>query len=218
MITMLNTDCMDFMAKQPDKAFSLAIVDVPYGIGEDGGKFRDRKGGGHRVLPKKKWDTEKPDPFYFTMLQRVSKNQIIWGANHFVKLLEDSSGWIYWDKLMGGDYSDGELAYTSFDRPLKKFTFCNKYHGKIHPTEKPPELYKFCLTNYAKPGDKILDTHGGSFSSAIAAYDLGFDYTGIELDKDYFEAAMARFEKHKAQMQLFTPEELNSKPVQEQLL
>ena len=201
-----NRDCMDAMREMPDKAFDLAIVDPPYGIGEDGGRFRDRKGGGHRVLPKKNWDAEPPERSYFLELFRVSKHQIIWGANHLIsRFALDSSGWVYWNKLMGGDFSDGELAWTSFNKPLKSFTFCNKYAGKIHPTEKPVALYKWLLQNYAKPGDTILDTHLGSGSSRIAAYDLGFDFTGYELDKDYFEAQEKRFQGHIAQATLFEP-------------
>jgi site-specific DNA-methyltransferase (adenine-specific) len=202
-----NLDCMKGMAAMPDKAFDLAIVDVPYGLGEDGGRFRDRKGGGHRVLEKKNWDTAAPSESYFGELFRVSINQIIWGANHLISRFPiDSAGWIFWDKLMGGDFSDGELAWSSFDRPLRKFTFCNKYAGKIHPTEKPPELYKWLLQNYAKDGDTILDSHMGSQSSRIASWDLGFDYTGFEIDEDYYKAGCERFERHKVQGKLFTPE------------
>jgi len=197
MITMLHDDCMSYMATLPDKAFELAIVDPPYGIGEDGGKFRGRLGQGHRMLEKKNWDNEKPSTEYFLELFRVSMNQIIWGANHLCDLFKaNGQGWIYWDKMMGGDFSDGELAYSSFDKALRSFKMCNKYHGKTHPTEKPPELYKWLLQNYAKPGDKILDTHGGSGSIAIACHDLGYDLTWMELDKDYYDAACARYKIH----------------------
>lgn len=199
-----NRDCLISMRDMPDKVFDLAIVDVPYGLGEDGGKFRDRLGGGHRILPKKAWDTSAPPQRYFDELFRVSADQIIWGANHFnSKIWHDSPGWIYWDKLMGGDFADGELAWTSFDRPLKKFTYCNKRGGAIHPTQKPVALYKWLLTNYAKPGDTILDTHLGSGSSRIAAYDLGFDFCGYELDADYHAAQEERFANHIAQANLF---------------
>ena len=199
-----NQDCLEAMRQMPDKAFDLAICDPPYGIGEDGGKFRDRLGGGHRVLAKKNWDSAPPTQDYFNHLFRVSNNQIIWGANHFVdKIGKPSAGWIYWDKLMGGDFADGELAWSSCDRPLRKFTYCNKRGGAIHPTQKPVALYKWLLTNYAKPGDTILDTHLGSGSSRIAAYDLGFDFTGFELDEDYYKAGCERFEIHTAQAKLF---------------
>ena len=197
-----NMDCMEGMKEIPDKYFELAIVDPPYGIGEDGGRFRDRKGGGHRVLPKKSWDNKTPDAEYFNELIRISKNQIIWGGNYFTDKIPMSRGWVYWEKLMGGDFSDGELAWTSFSKPLKQFTFCNKYHGKVHPTQKPVELYKWLLKNYAKPGDKILDTHVGSASSLIACYDLGFEYLGFELDPDYYKVATERLNKHMSQLNL----------------
>jgi site-specific DNA-methyltransferase (adenine-specific) len=206
MINMMQGDCMELMSRTPDKFYELAIVDPPYGIGEDGGVFRGRKGQGHRVLEKKNWDKEKPSTLYFDSLFRVSKNQIIWGANHLCDRFPASSqGWIYWDKMMGGDFSDGELAYSSFDCALRSFRFCNKYHGKMHPTEKPPELYKWLLSRYAKPGDKILDTHGGSGSICIACHDLGFDLDWIELDSDYYAAACKRYKDHAAQGQLFEP-------------
>lgn len=208
MIDLRNCDCMDMMPQYPDKYFDLAICDPPYGIREDGGKFRDRKGGGNRVLPKKQWDKKTPDFEYFRELQRVSKNQIIWGGNYFTDKLPVSRGWIYWDKLMGGDFSDGELAWTSFDVVVKKFTKCNKYHGKTHPTEKPSDLYRWLLKKYAKEGDKILDTHLGSGSIAIACYDMGFDLIGSELDKDYFDAMVQRFEKHKLQQNIFEPQDM----------
>jgi len=202
--TLLNEDCMEYMATQPDNSFDLAIVDPPYGIGEDGGRFRDRKGGGHRVLPKKDWDSCTPPPEYFTELKRVSENQIIWGANHFASSFDSSSsGWIYWDKLMGGDFSDGELAYTSFQKALKSFTYCNKRGGAIHPTQKPVKLYDWLLANYAKPGQRILDTHLGSGSSAIAAHYFGCDFVGMEIDKEYFDAARARFKEQTRQLAMF---------------
>ena len=192
------------MAHVPEKHFELSCVDPPYGIGESGGVFRDRKGGGHRVLEKKHWDKESPNVDYFNELKRVSINQIIWGSNHFAsKINQDSSGWIYWNKLMGGDFSDGELAYTSFNRALKSFTFCNKYAGKIHPTEKPTALYEWLLTNYAKQGDKILDTHGGSMSSVIAALNLGYEIVCSELDVDYYNAGVKRVEQSQKQERLF---------------
>jgi site-specific DNA-methyltransferase (adenine-specific) len=201
MITLLNMDCMEYMRGLPDKAFDLAIVDPPYGIGEDGGKFRDRKGGGHRVLPKKSWDSAPPDLSYFKELNRVSANQIIWGGNYFG--LPAARCWIFWDKLMGGDFADGELAWTSFNSVVRKFTKCNKDHGHIHPTQKPVALYKWLLANYAKAGDRILDTHLGSGSSAIAAHYGGFQFVGIELDKDYYEAAVKRFNEETKQVDMF---------------
>ena len=195
-------DCMDLMRGYPDKHFELAIVDPPYGIGEDGGKFRGRKGEGHRVLPKKGWDKKPPSPEYFDELRRVSSNQIIWGGNYFQ--LPPSRCWLFWDKLMGGDFADGELAWTSLDQVVKKFTKCNKDHGHIHPTQKPKELYDWLLANYAKAGDKILDTHLGSMSHAIAAHYAGLHLTGCELDPDYFAAGIERVKRETAQMDMFS--------------
>jgi len=198
-----NEDCIEGMKRYPDGYFDLAIVDPPYGIGEDGGKFRDRKGGGHRVIAKKNWDSNVPSAEYWEQLFRVSKNQIVWGGNYFTDYLKPSRGWIYWDKLMGGDFSDGEIAWTSFDKVLKKVTICNKMSGKTHPTEKPIKIYDFCLLYAnAKEGDKILDTHLGSGNSRIAVDKLGLDFTGFELDKDYFDTHEKRFLQYKSQVRL----------------
>jgi site-specific DNA-methyltransferase (adenine-specific) len=194
-------DCMNLMREYPDGHFDLAIVDPPYGIGEDGGKFRGRKGQGHRVLPKKGWDKEPPSPEYFEELIRVSKNQIIWGGNYFS--LPPSRCWLFWDKLMGGDFADGELAWTSMDRVVKKFTKCNKDHGHIHPTQKPVKLYDWLLVNYAKPSDRILDTHLGSGSIAIACHYREHHLTACEIDPDYYAAAMERIERETRQLTLF---------------
>ena len=206
-----NEDCMAGMARYPDKHFDLAIVDPPYGIGECGGdKKRGRKKDNYKkvvVHEKKYWDNDKPSDDYFDELFRVSKNQIIWGGNYFVDNLYPIMGWIFWDKLIGGDFSDGELAWTSFDRALRQFTY--SYHGdtkgghtRIHPTQKPVALYKWLLTNYAKQGDLILDTHVGSASSLIACYDLGFDAVGFELDADYYKASKQRLNDFMSQTRL----------------
>jgi len=213
-----NIDCMEYMRTIPDKFFELAIVDVPYGI--DINNQSQGKGGGVAKkinYAKKDWDLEAPSIEYFFELQRVSKHQIIWGANHFISRIPyNSSCWIVWDKQNGKtDFADCELAWTSFCSAVRKFEY--KWAGmlqqdmknkeeRIHPTQKPVALYKWLLTNYAKQGDKILDTHMGSQSSRIAAYDMGFDYYGCELDKDYFEAGNKRFELFKQQQTLFTPE------------
>ena len=209
-------DCMEYMATLPDKAFELAIVDPPYGIGEDGEKNHTRG----KLAVSKNYkafagnDKEPPDIAYFNELFRVSKNQIVFGANHFIsRIPKDSSCWIVWDKLNGlTDFADCELAWTSFKSAVRKFEF--RWQGmlqgnmadketRIHPTQKPVELYKFLLTHYAKEGDRILDTHLGSGSSRIAAYDLGFDFVGCEIDPDYFKAQEERFAAHIAQQSLF---------------
>jgi len=207
-------DCMIGMARYPDKYFDLAIVDPPYGIGEDGGdKQRGTKGIKTPIYTKKNWDNESPKIQYYIELLRISKNQIIWGANHFInKIPYNSPCWIVWDKDNSGDFADAELAYTSFKSAVRIFKF--RWNGmlqqnmkdkeqRIHPTQKPVALYKWLLHNYAKQGDKILDTHLGSGSSRIAAYDMGFDFTAFELDEEYFYAQEKRFNQFKSQLKLF---------------
>lgn len=217
-----NIDCMEYMKTLPDKAFDLAIVDPPYGIGFDGNTTVKGKSGKASTFTdkqhhiKKEWDVSRPAAEYFAELQRVSKNQIIWGGNYFADLLPPRKGWIFWDKKITNanntNFSDGELAWTSFNCILRRFTYDWIGFGylnnpqrekKIHPTQKPVALYEWILTHYAKPGDKILDTHLGSGSSRIAAYNLGFDFVGCEIDPDYFKAQEERFAAHTAQMNLF---------------
>jgi site-specific DNA-methyltransferase (adenine-specific) len=196
-VQIIHGDCMEYMATLPDKAFELAIVDPPYGI--------DMANGAHSNLKKlgnKDWDKHAPDEKYFNELFRVSKNQIIWGGNYFT--LMPCRGFIFWDKSpMPPSYADGEYAWTSFNCNSKKWQGKTgnevSVQFRIHPTQKPVALYQWLLKNYAKPGDKILDTHLGSGSSAIAADIMGFDFTGIEIDKDYYEAALDRFNRHKQQ-------------------
>lgn len=192
-----------------DNAYELAIVDPPYGIGRDGSVRTTSRHGGRKAHAFKGWDSSTPTAEYFNELFRVSRNQIIWGANYFTEFLPASMGWIFWDKGQRICNSDGELAFSSFDKALRAVEY-NRVEllleGTIHPTQKPIKLYKWLLTNYAKPGDKILDTHLGSGSSRIACYDLGFDFTGYELDADYFQAQEERFARHTAQERLFVPE------------
>ena len=208
-----NEDCMEGMARYPGNYFDLAIVDPPYGIGEDGGdKKRGTKSIKTPIYNKKNWDSEPPKIEYFNELLRVSKNQIIFGANHFINNIPyNSSCWIVWDKDNTGDFADAELAYTSFKSAVRIFKF--RWNGmlqqnmkdkeqRIHPTQKPVALYKWLLQNYAKQGDKILDTHLGSGSSRIAAYEMGFDFTAFELDKEYFEAQEKRYNNHISQLKL----------------
>lgn len=210
-------DCIEFMQSVPDKFYDLAIVDPPYGIGEDGSKNIKRTGGVAKPKNYKSFagnDLQSPELIYFQQLKRISNNQIIWGANHFIsKIPFNSSCWIVWDKDNGEtDFADCELAYTSFKSAVRKFKFT--WNGmrqenmknkeiRLHPTQKPVKLYEWLLMNYAKEGDKILDTHGGSQSSRIACYNLGFELDIIELDKDYFDAGNKRFEQHKKQLTLF---------------
>jgi site-specific DNA-methyltransferase (adenine-specific) len=195
---------MDFMAGLPDKAFELAVCDPPYGIGDAlvvGGNTRGAKFDQNKNSVK--WDIQ-PSADYFSELERVSKNRIIWGANYFN--MPPSRCVLIWDKCQEFTGADFELAWTSFDKAAKAFRLSRVEaytNGKIHPCQKPVALYEWLLTNYAKPGDRILDTHLGSGSSAIAAHNLGFDFVGMELDPDYYQAAVKRFEQHKAQAKLF---------------
>lgn len=212
-ITLLNMDCMDYMRGLPDKAFDLAIVDPPYGIGESGdrNKSRGKLAIAQDYKPFAGGDKSAPDKEFFAELARVSKNQIVWGANHFADRLvcPASSCWVVWDKMTGdSDFADCEIAYTSFKTAVRKFQFQwsgmlqgdmkNKEH-RIHPTQKPVKLYQWLLSNYAKEGDRILDTHLGSGSSAIAAHYAGFEFVGMELDPDYYAAAVKRFHHETAQ-------------------
>ena len=202
MIELLQCDCMDYMRTLEDDAFDLAIVDPPYGIGMSGGNVGYN---GNNHLERKEWDNEIPSDSYFEELKRVSQNQIIWGGNYF-KVIWPTRGYIVWDKgagFKGRTFAESELAFTSFDCNAKTFSFdplsSGSYKGKIHPTQKPVKLYDWLLSNYAKEGDRILDTHLGSGSSAIAAHYYGVDFVGIELDQDYYDAAKARFDKETAQ-------------------
>ena len=207
MLTITNEDNMLLMARYADKYFDLAIVDPPYGIGGDSlHSNRALKGKGklkNRALNtgNTKWDIA-PNQIYFDELKRVSKNWIIWGGNYFE--LGRIRCFIAWDKCQPWEnFSQVELAYTSFDKPSSLYKFDNRTKDKIHPTQKPVALYKWLLDKYAKPTDKILDTHLGSGSIAIACHDYGFDLTACELDKEYFDKAMQRINNHTAQQKLF---------------
>lgn len=206
MIELLNIDCMDYMRDVPDKYFQLAICDPPYGIGKDGQKKTTGGNGGRKAHDFKGWDNDIPEEEYFIELFRVSDNQIIWGANYFTKYLKGSMGWIFWDKGQDINQSDGEFAYTSFQVAARR-KIMNRVEllkeGTIHPTQKPAKLYRWLLHNYAKQGDKIFDSHLGSGSIAIACHDMRFDLVGCEIDKDYYDAAVKRFNNHKKQIQLW---------------
>lgn len=208
-----NMDCMDGMKEFPDKYFDLAIVDPPYGIEQGGDANHTRS----VIATSKKYhtfkDTKSPDKDYFSELRRVSKNQIIFGANHFIdKIPIPSSCWLVWDKENGkNDFADCELAWTSFGKAVRKFAF--RWQGmlqgdmknkerRIHPTQKPVALYKWILANYANDGDLILDTHVGSASSLIACEDMGFRYVGFEIDEVYYRESKERLENHKTQVSI----------------
>ena len=202
-----NEDNMKLMARYEDNHFDLAIVDPPYGI------MNKTKRGSQRSPHKYKkraelWDV-KPNESYFNELKRVSKNQIIWGGNYFTEFLYPTQSWIFWSKHQPVDnFAKGELAWNSFDKPLQMFDypyygFVNSENNRTHPTQKPVKLYEWLLMNYAKEGDKILDTHLGSGSIAIACHNLKYDLTACELDTEYYDAAMLRLKQHQKQIRLF---------------
>jgi len=226
-VELLNVDCMEYMRGLPDKYFDLAIVDPPYGIGApkqsnlkgyDGRQsleeriVKNRLNSGSGTLKDRalntmncEWDNAIPDSAYFLELMRVSVHQIIWGGNYFP--LPPSRCIICWDKVQPWEnFSQIELAWTSFDSPAQIYKYDNRTGGKIHPTQKPIALYEWLLFKYAKPGQRILDTHLGSGSSAIAAHYFCVDFVGCELDKDYYDAACKRFDLQTAQISLFGDE------------
>ncbi len=228
-------DCMEFMADKKADEYDLAIVDPPYGIGAGSKKFSIR--GNYKDYHKSRdWDVEIPPKEYWAKLFKITDNQIVWGANYMVEFIPASMGWIFWDKMNGGfSLSDGELAFTSFNKALRTYRkSVNSERDRYHPTQKPVALYRWLLKNYAEckqchgefisyedvAGDgglremqicpecdgqkaRILDTHGGSFSSAIACYMEGFDLDIVELDEDYFNEAVKRFKLNTVQENLF---------------
>ena len=216
-IEITNEDNMKLMARYPDNHFDLAIVDPPYGL--DFSKYNrvSKKSNGDRYISndykKGDWDNSIPTDEYFKELKRISKNQIVWGGNYFPQLwINGCKGFIFWNK--GNpvpNFADGELAYTSFNKVAKQFNF--RYYGNLegntsaskkhHPTQKPIQLYNFLLDNYANEGDKILDTHLGSGSIAIACYERGFQLTACELDEEYFNASIKRIKENTIQKSLF---------------
>ena len=215
-ITLYNADCMEVMKTFADKQFDLAIVDPPYGINMDGGVIGISRKAKNRMYEKKEWDAKAPEETFFKELMRVSKNQIIFGANHFISRIPfDSSCWIVWNKENGANpFADCELAWTSFKKAVRMFTF--RWQGmlqgnmknkevRFHPTQKPIQLYGWILNNFAQPGMKILDTHGGSMSSMIACHRGGYEATCIEMDKTYYEKAKKRLQEEVAQCALFVP-------------
>jgi len=207
-VNIYNQDCMEAMSKMKDKEYDLAIVDPPYGLDYANKKIKGEtvsERHGWQIYTQKEWDKKIPEIEFFKQLIRVSKNQIIWGGNYFTVYLPTSRGWVVWYKVpYEFSLSQAELAWSSFDKRVRVFErMTNEDRGflgkNIHPTQKPVALYQWLLKNYAKQGDRILDTHLGSGSSAIAADIMGFDFTGYEIDKDYYEAALDRFNRHKQQ-------------------
>ena len=204
-LTITNEDNMVLMARYPDNYFDLAIVDPPYGINVNvsmGRRKGDKKSDYHKFAGN---DTSIPTAEYFSELKRVSKEQIVWGGNYMIEHLTPSPCWLMWDKGFSEDvtFAQFELAWTSFNSSAKKFDKHPSQQNRIHPTQKPTTLYKWILDKYAKQGDKILDTHLGSGSIAIACHDYGFELTACELDKEYFDKAMQRINNHVSQQKLF---------------
>jgi len=211
MIQLHNNDCLEAMKQMDDNHFDLAIVDPPYGIGAN----KMTLGNGKRKVYRGQndWDANPPSKEYFNELFRVSKNQIIWGANHFIEQFsKNSSCWLFWDKGTGAnDFADGELAWTSFNGAMRKIFISwvganakeKNEIDRIHPTQKPVKLYEWILDKYANEGDKILDTHLGSGSIALACHNRGFDLTGFEIDKEYFDNAVERLRVHQSQLTMF---------------
>ena len=218
MLTITNEDNMQLMARYEDKHFDLAIVDPPYGINADKGIQKNEGKFGYKKHRHTNWDSSIPNKKYFNELFRVSKNQIIWGGNYFTEFLKPVMSWIVWDKMQYNfSFSHGEMAWNSFDTKLLIYKYARgnesgfapkipqgmKQGLNIHPTQKPIALYKYCLETFAKPNDKILDTHLGSGSIAIACHDYNFDLTACELDKEYYDKAMQRINNHINQTKLF---------------
>jgi len=217
-IKITNEDNMKLMARYEDNHFDLAIVDPPYGIGINKMNYTQSTKGG---VAKRKdyssvgdWDKAIPTKEYFTELIRVSKNQIIWGGNYFN--LPSTKSWILWDKKTqakyNNDFADGELAWSSFNKPLRicRYLWSGMMQGdmknkeiRFHPTQKPVKLYEWLLMNYAKEGYKILDTHLGSGSIALACHNRGFDLVACELDQDYYKNAIKRLKIHQQQLTMF---------------
>ena len=197
-------DCREVLPLLP--AHDLLLTDPPYGIGEDGGRFRDRKGGGHRVLERMGWDSERPSAWVFGLMQEKADSVVIWGGNYFADLLPASKGWLYWNKLMGGDFSDGELAWTNLDRALRHFQYCNKEHGKEHPTQKPLPLMEWCLSFFPE-AQTVLDPFMGSGTTGVACARMGKAFTGIEREPKYFEIACERIYNAYRQNTLFGQDE-----------
>jgi len=208
-ITITNEDNMQLMARYPDNYFDLAIVDPPYGLGIDGQKKSINKNSKHnrKLHAQKNWDISIPSKQYFNELKRVSKNQIIWGGNYFTEFLHPTKAWVFWYKGQNDlTMSDGEMAWTSLNAVTRQIEINRASlisQNTFHPTEKPYKLYKWLLDKYAKQGDKILDTHLGSGSIAIACHDYGFELTACELDAEYYEKAIQRIKNHTNQTNLF---------------
>ena len=208
-----NEDCVEALKRFPDKYFDLAVVDPPYGIGAGNVNFINRytaNKNAEKFYRVNDWDKIRPDKIYFDELRRVSKNQIVWGGNYFVDMMQPARCFLVWDKKTGDNsYADCEMALTSFDANAKIYqkhwlgSKAKDHDGRLHPTQKPIGLYEWIYKLFAKEGDLILDTHLGSGSNRIAAHKAGLNFTGFEIDKDYYEAQEKRFKDFVSQLRLF---------------
>lgn len=202
----IHSDCLDIMREMPDKSIDLVLTDPPYGININHNMGR-RKGDKNSEYKPAVWDNKNPNELYFNEMFRVSKNQIIWGANYFIsKMPFDSSCWLIWDKLFSEDltFSQFEMAYTSFNTTCKKFVLNpSANNNRFHPTQKPVKLFEWCLKNYSNENDLILDCFSGSGTTAIACHNLNRRFICIEKDKEYYEKSVIRYEKHIQQIKMF---------------
>ena len=211
MIELLNEDCMAVMARYPDNYFDLAIVDPPYGIGDFSMNSPKGKEGKHEARWKYSWNNNIPNRDYFDEVRRVSKHQIIWGCNYYNQFPDNGGAIVWWKRNPHPNMSKCEIASTTHHKRVEfvhiDWSSTDKYNllrgSDIHPCQKPVKLYDWLLTNYAEPGQRILDTHLGSGSSAIAAHYFGVDFVGCEIDEDYYKAACERFDRETAQIDMF---------------
>ena len=201
-VTLYLGDCLEVMAEMEAGSVDSVITDPPYGIGEDGGACRTRSKPGISKHEKRNWDRSRPDKHVFDVMRTISTNQVIFGGNYFADLLPPTMGWIYWRKLMGGDFSDGELAWTSYNKALKEFTKSPHGMDKVHPTQKPLALMKWVIENYTDEGDTVFDPFMGSGTTGVAAVQLGRKFIGIEIDETYYEIAKKRISQAMLQMRL----------------
>ena len=198
--TLYLGDCLEILPTLSN--IDAVITDPPYGINQDGGNFRDRKGGNHRILEKLNWDKTRPNKKIFDLMEKIALKRLYWGGNYFADYLPSSRGWLYWDKKMGGDFSDGELAYTNLDKVLKSFSYYSKEHGKEHPTQKPVTLMEWCI-NYLDNPNIICDPFMGSGTTGVACANMGKTFIGIEKEQKYFDIACKRIENAYRQEKLF---------------
>jgi len=202
-VQLFQGDCLEFMRTLEPGSVDAVITDPPYGIGEHGGACRTRGRPGYSKHEDRGWDNETPSQEIFDVILNCAEMVVIWGGNYFSDKLPPRMGWIYWRKLMGGDFSDGELAWTSRNAALREFTKCPKGINKKHPCQKPIELMRWCVENYSSPGDTVFDPFMGSGTTGVACVQLGRSFIGCEIDPGYFAIAQKRIAQ--AQLQIPLP-------------